>query len=329
MKNQNSITIPSKGRFSLRVLDSSGKETKRIDDTENVVTYAGAYHFLLASSNMLYGPAKCAVGTGSVERTRASTDLGVRVAPFSANQSNTENSRSGSETDNGDGTSTVSVIRKFTFGIGALSGTFSEVGMFSTGGDFLAGQLIKDEFGSPTTITILSDEQLIVTYTLEFTIPNTPSVIGTGSVTADDGTVYNYTVYNQPFFQVSTIGNSGVNQRIRAGSGSFNNEVILRGSSGGTVIHDSGSKTNGWSVSRVDGQVTLTNGPATFSPASFSTTDLKYIGFGSIASDIRTVNLATKEVANSYVSLLLEFDTPITKTSSDILSLTVDMVVNI
>lgn len=58
----------------------------------------------------------------------------------------------------------------YTFPVGAAAGNLSEVGIGSSGANLLSRALIVDGTGTPTTITILADEQLVVTY--EFRIYN-------------------------------------------------------------------------------------------------------------------------------------------------------------
>lgn len=81
--------------------------------------------------------------------------------------------------------------KTFRFGIGTATGNLSEVGVATAaanGGSTIlfSRALILDEFGSPTTITVLSDEILDVTYELRLYPPltdvtQTVSITGSGS----------------------------------------------------------------------------------------------------------------------------------------------------
>lgn len=65
----------------------------------------------------------------------------------------------------------------YVFGLGVLDDvTFTQLGLFSGNNNtsLICGQLTKNEFGTPTAITILSSEQLMVKYTLY--LPSTFSV---------------------------------------------------------------------------------------------------------------------------------------------------------
>lgn len=80
--------------------------------------------------------------------------------------------------------------KTFRFGIGAASGNLSEVGMATAaanGGSTIlfSRALILDEFGDPTTVTVLTDEILDVTYELRL-YPPLVDVEQTASITGSD-----------------------------------------------------------------------------------------------------------------------------------------------
>ena len=52
----------------------------------------------------------------------------------------------------------------YTFPVGAVTGDLREIGFFDSSGNMFSRALIKDGVGNPTTVTILADEQLFVTY---------------------------------------------------------------------------------------------------------------------------------------------------------------------
>lgn len=56
---------------------------------------------------------------------------------------------------------------RYLWALGAFNNiTINKIGILMTGNVLIAGQLIRDTEGSPVSITILSDEQLDVTYTI-------------------------------------------------------------------------------------------------------------------------------------------------------------------
>ena len=52
----------------------------------------------------------------------------------------------------------------YTFPVGAVTGDLREIGFFDSSGNMFSHALIKDGAGNPTTVTVLADEQLFVTY---------------------------------------------------------------------------------------------------------------------------------------------------------------------
>jgi|SRR5690554_478906 len=60
----------------------------------------------------------------------------------------------------------ISTSFVFTFGVGTTTGNVSEIGVGpnSNGTNLTSKALVRDEMGNPTTVTVLSDEQLRVTY---------------------------------------------------------------------------------------------------------------------------------------------------------------------
>ena len=324
----NNLKFNSRGYYSLAVLDADGNTKKEIKHTDNVITYEGAFSSLFVGSGTGQTPLTdslyAAVGTGTVELTRSSTALGAESSGRSGGVGG--GNRASTESDNLDGTSTISITRTFSFELGSKVGTFSEVGVYagSSGSNIVAGQLIKDEFGSPTTVTLLSDEQLVVTYTLDWTFPNVSTNVGTGTVTDALSNSYDYEVWAQPYFTDYTIGSS--NQGIRAFK--FSNsvfstgEVTFLGSDGVTSIYDSGDLGSGFTPSHDgSGTVTLTGQNLTFSPSDFSTTDLKFIGFYTNQSNsnnedlVNTTDLLGK--INGRNSVYVSFNPAIPKTASD------------
>lgn len=310
------INLGAKGYYSLSVYKEDGTEVadKRIEASPNVVTYAGAYDIFF--SNGIFGYYYADIGTGTTELTRSSSGLGNR---FNATSTQEVASRGGNEVDNGDGTSTITTTRTMSFGVGETVGTFSEVGLSkqNNGSGFIAGQLIKDELGNPTTITVLSDEQLRVTYTLELTVPNGEQgapVIGTGSVTTPEGPV-NYTVYSQPYFAEYSVGSSSSLTR-RQTSGT----IFVRSSPTGIAQeYDVGTDSYAHNGS---GMVTWTSAGGTVPPSGFSNTSIKYHLAGSApnGNDIYTgvdpVTRLTPSNTNVKIPVIVEYETPISKDST-------------
>lgn len=82
-------------------------------------------------------------------------------------------------------------VKTYRFAAGAATGTFAEIGVgWASSGSLFSRALILDGGGSPTTITVLSDEALDVDYRFRI-YPSTSDVAGTLTLS---GVGYNYTI---------------------------------------------------------------------------------------------------------------------------------------
>lgn len=337
MLKTNAISMKSRGYFNIEVRDSNGSVIKQKSSKQpstNVVTYAGAYECLI--NGKMFQDHFAAVGTGTQELLRTSTALGNEVTGRTAG---VDIGRTNNEVDNLDGTSTVTLTRTLAFGLGSKVGTFSEVGLFTTQSKgsstdvLIAGQLIKDEYGNPTTITILSDEQLVIQYTLEWVVPNTSQLVSTGTVQDAGGNSYPFEIWSQPFFQDFTIGASSENSRFT--SPNLSVQLVLRKADGITNTTPAISNQPSNAYSRNLDEVTVTLGGATLSPSSGTVTDAvfayvanRYYGNSSNILDIvDTTTVTTKKGID--VLAVIKFLTPISKSSSESLKITIQITFNI
>jgi hypothetical protein len=102
----------------------------------------------------------CQVGEGSTAPTNADSALESYVANSSTVHSNSQAAQSSAPYYGYN-------RQTFRFAAGTAAGNLSEVGIgWAATGSLFARALIKDELGDPTTITVLSDEVLDVTYEL-------------------------------------------------------------------------------------------------------------------------------------------------------------------
>lgn len=326
MMQTSKISLPSKGYYTLSKVDAYGnpRATGCAGSTvHNVITYEGAFHCLLDKG--IFSKHYAAIGTGSAERTRASTALGEedsgRTEGWSHSRSN--------EVDNLDGTSTFTLTRNLAFGLGAKVGTFSEVGLYSKskGGVLIAGQLIKDELGTPTTVTVLADEQLIVTYTLEWTVPNKPSMIGTGTVNDYAGNSYEYEIWAQPYFADYEVGKSEKRSRFT----DERSPMRPLNATGSEVL--AGREYGSQSREHSEGVVTIKTGTVTWGPTDF-TGDIGYLsvggsynyGFGS-TEVLSSEDPVLGKPGSSKLSgppLFIKFTPAIPKTSDDTFALNIE-----
>ncbi|UYA98982.1 hypothetical protein IVIADoCa9_46 [Xanthomonas phage vB_Xar_IVIA-DoCa9] len=197
------------GRFMLQTAkaDAEGNEipgTRKVvapwqDNliTDNGMDYIGGNG---ASPNTFLG--YVSVGSGANPPQFTDSALQARVATTSTSNNN----------ENGFAVSAPYFTwyrRQFQFGTGAAAGVLSEIGITGYNGTpAYTRALIKDSAGNPTTITVLPDELLIVTYErrvychtedvvttatikgVETTITIRPSQLGTSSGHNAQGTPY-------------------------------------------------------------------------------------------------------------------------------------------
>ena len=151
----------------------------------------------------------CQVGSGTATPANSDTALVNKIAASSSVTTTT-----GINGSSPYYTSNPSVIRRrsvysswirkvYTFTTGAAAGNLSEVGVgWGSTGNLFSRALILDGVGSPTTLTILSDESLQVTYELRFYVPETDV---TGTITLD-GVDYDWTARAADCASYSTSG---------------------------------------------------------------------------------------------------------------------------
>lgn len=165
---------------------------------DNIVTNAGI-QMLLGGASVINGASafyiSCCVGSGNATPTAGDTQLSsfVAGAPFGSVISS-------SHTRNSSVSPYYSRIEiTWRYGMGAAAGNISEVGIANTSGTPVAGTalfsraLIRDSSGNPTTITVLSDEYLDITYHLYIYAPAETS--GTFNQTIDGTpTTFTYTM---------------------------------------------------------------------------------------------------------------------------------------
>jgi len=163
------------GFYQLTVRDAAtGRITKQTKPFKNLITNSGLDYFFIgfnATSNIavLQG---AYVGTGNTTPAYTDTQLTTFLASNSSSSSNSSHMSSWVYVAAAGGnppywTSTGTWV----FPAGVATGTLAEVGIggyISTSPNYLlqSHALIVDGTGTPTTITVLSTEQLTLTYTL-------------------------------------------------------------------------------------------------------------------------------------------------------------------
>lgn len=144
------------GYYKIEAVKADGSRRLLADWFPNLILDAGLDRM---GSNSDYLNS-CQVGSGSTAPVATQTTLVARVAGTSTKPSDTS-ANSGSEPYFARRTVT------FRFSQGVATGVLAEVGVgWAITGSLFSRALILDALGNPTTITVLSDESLDVTYEL-------------------------------------------------------------------------------------------------------------------------------------------------------------------
>lgn len=180
-------SLELKGRYRGLYKVAVGKpgQSPRIETPwfDNLITDQGLDHIgnppvTNTTNGFPYINTHCAVGTGTTPPTFADTQL---EAPLAKNPSSASSNVEGGTLAYVAGPPAYwSCIWTYTFGVGVAAGNISEVGvggMLSTDTEvkLFSRALIVDGAGNPTTITVLSDEILTVTYQLRLYLDLTDS----------------------------------------------------------------------------------------------------------------------------------------------------------
>lgn len=177
------IKIGVSGHFTM--IAHGGKRGRVVlAEFDNIIVNGGLNYAAGGSTGTI---AYCQVGTGNTAAAATDAALVSRIAGTNTSPSDTM----ASGTYVAGSPPYIEGRRTYRFAVGAATGNLAEVGVgWATSGSLWSRALIADAGGSPTTITILSDEQLDVVYTLRVYPPSTDV---TGSVTLA-GLVYGYTL---------------------------------------------------------------------------------------------------------------------------------------
>lgn len=149
------------------IVSKDADMTEIVSDTgfvPNLITDAGLNH--VATNNGLVST--LAVGTGTTPPTVLDTSLESQLAQLSVAPSTVTNTAGGY----------VETTFSGQFGAGVAAGNLSEFGA-KYGSTLWSRALIKDSGGTPTTITVLSNEFLTVVYKVRLYWPTTDTIFTT------------------------------------------------------------------------------------------------------------------------------------------------------
>lgn len=211
------------------------------------------------------------------------------------------------------------ITRTFRFPVGTATGNLTEVGVGGNAGSsgaLFSRALIVDGNGNPTAVTVLADEELVVTYKFAAYPPTTD----TNTSIVLNGTTHNVIIrptalLNTPFIKLFTEGGGGGpgaqvllnNHNCVAYSGDIITDITSTSSPAGTSASASSSAFGSY----VNGSYKNT---ATY---TFSTTAANFAG------GIRSVQCIPETYYRTFIGyrFQMQFDPPIPKTSSNRFSL--------
>lgn len=189
----NDLNFKVKSRYKLAVISSDGIVRSETAWSPNMVLNAGLLAMLGGGSVGSVVPIRPVCGTGNAPVQETDTTLSSYLAGSGTSASTT--------TTRNIASSPYYVMHSFTwrFGQGAAAGNIAEVGAAITSGipnsstPLFSRALVLDSNGDPTTVTVLPDEYLDITYELYIYAPSDLS--GSFDQTIDGSSVsFSYTI---------------------------------------------------------------------------------------------------------------------------------------
>lgn len=243
------------GRYRFTIRRPDGTVRHETDWFDNLITDGGLDNVFSDNDWDRF----CYVGTGNTPPSGGDTSLVTPVAGAPGEQSVSSSSGHAFEAAFG----YAFLTKTYRFDVGEAEGVLSEVGIGPNGSDLTSRALIRDGSNNPTTITVLSDEILDVTFQVR--------MYHGEDVTVD---------------AVQTLNTADYNTKIRlyrvdqwpAGSGAFldGEWSFFSITQGGMRLYD-GPEIPNWTENTTVNGNTLYEGP-TSGPGAGSVTNLPYVG---------------------------------------------------
>jgi hypothetical protein len=215
--DHNTMVFGYAGYFKAEAYNPDTGERRLLQDwKKNLITNGGMDRLTNGGTGSFYNTLR--VGSGSTTPAFTDTALVAHVASVAgATPTYTEAVPT-------DPAPYVKAVIVYTFAVGAAAGNLTELGLAPAlnlaGNPLTTRALFQDSGGNPTTITVASDEQLVVTYELRCYLPATPAV----AVLTNPADGVNYTISVLP----ARIGiNMGFNSMLASG--------VSMGNIGGTA----------------------------------------------------------------------------------------------
>lgn len=199
--NDVSISVGMAGRYRLQVRGPDGEVRRDSGWFNNLILDAGLNRIGTGAVGTY-----CQVGSGSNTPNVADTSLQSFIASTGSVPSSTN--------DRVDGAEKYGFTRYvYRFAAGVAAGNISEVGVgwTSASGNLFSRALVIDEFGTPNTITVLSDEVLDVTYELRIYVPTVDVPYSMTIAGVEYTGVVRAAQFNGTFWAPAMILNNGTN----------------------------------------------------------------------------------------------------------------------
>lgn len=282
------------GFFKIEAVRPDGSKRLLADWFPNLITDAGLDHV----GNAIAYLGRIVVGSGNTAPANSDTTLVSQIASTTNLQSQSSAAQSSPPYYG-----SITFTRRFATGVAA--GNLSEVGVGPTSGSLFSRALILDGVGSPTTITVLSDEALDVTYELRMYVPtaDVTSSIVIAAVT------YNYTI------RASIATNTIWCPTLSADDPTLSNATAYTGAIGAITSGPSGGGFIGGATSYA-AVGSYSNGDYhRDSTATFGLND------GNDVSGIRSCTYTFGANGNGFGRFQIDFGASIPKDSSHVLTL--------
>lgn len=283
------------GWFKLEAVKRDGTRRLLADWFPNLITNSGLE--AVAVGGYL---GECLVGTGNTAPNVNDTALAAQVATTSTIHDSVAAAQPGSPYYG-------AITNTYRFAEGVAAGNLAEVGVGIASGSLFSRALILDGLGSPTTITVLIDEVLDVTYQLRL-YPSTEADV-TDSIVIS-AVSYNYTlrasrVTDGAGWTISSAGD--IAGGFAGGAVTAYDDVIgpITGSPAGTPGGASTTVNDAYSAASHQRDFTCT-------------WDLDSANFG---GGIKSVEARFGLSAARLGSMQIEFDTPLPKDNTKVLTL--------
>lgn len=301
VENKDPVIAQSRlaGFWKLDVRRPDGRLSKTTGWFPNLITNAGLNQIGTVSNWLQW----CRVGTGNTTPTVADTALAAQVGATSSIQASTTGTGSGEAPYYG------YTSKTFRFAAGTATGNLAEIGIGRTSDTtsaLFSRALILDGSGTPTTLTVLSDEFLDATYEIRIYSP-----------TADAA----YTV------DISGVTYDVVSRPAAAGSGYWSpGGGFLSGSVGG--VYSAQPFTGTLAAETAENPNGTGSNAASIAHADYGNNDYYReataswgLNQGNINIQTIVTNLGSTTGAGGMGRMQHQFDPVIPKTNSELLSL--------